>query len=139
MESTLLQLLGVVLQLSLLLNANTPQEIYATQREIQEPAPAGVSTSTVVRAEVTMYSGVESCHYEGCPMASGRRAYVGAVACPRKYPLGTEVEIEGKKYVCEDRTAKYLDGRFDIFAGFTQADYQRALRWGVRTLEVKIL
>lgn len=36
------------------------------------------------------------------------------VACPRAYPLGTEVRIDGKRYVCLDRTALKFDGRWDI-------------------------
>ena len=41
----------------------------------------------------------------------GRR---DAVACPREISLGTVVEIRGSVYVCEDRTARKFDGRFDI-------------------------
>ena len=41
----------------------------------------------------------------------GRR---DAVACPRSIGLGTLVEIRGAVYVCEDRTARKFDGRFDI-------------------------
>jgi hypothetical protein len=36
------------------------------------------------------------------------------VACPRSLKLGTVVEIRGKAYLCEDRTARKFDGRFDI-------------------------
>lgn len=36
------------------------------------------------------------------------------VACPRKYPFGTKVEIDGKIYECQDRTASHHDGTFDI-------------------------
>ncbi|MBV9824816.1 MAG: hypothetical protein JO001_03910 [Alphaproteobacteria bacterium] len=41
----------------------------------------------------------------------GRR---NVVACPRSMPLGTVVEIHGRPYLCEDRTARKFDGRFDI-------------------------
>jgi hypothetical protein len=41
----------------------------------------------------------------------GRR---DAVACPRHIGLGTVVEIRGTTYVCEDRTARKYNGRFDI-------------------------
>jgi hypothetical protein len=41
----------------------------------------------------------------------GRR---NVVACPRLLPLGTVIEIRGKQYICEDRTAQKFDGRFDI-------------------------
>jgi hypothetical protein len=36
------------------------------------------------------------------------------VACPREYPKGTKVEIEGNEYICLDRTAKQYNGRWDI-------------------------
>jgi len=36
------------------------------------------------------------------------------VACPRSIELGTKVEIDGKRYVCLDRTAKKFNNRFDI-------------------------
>jgi hypothetical protein len=41
----------------------------------------------------------------------GRR---DAVACPRDIDLGTVVEIRGTTYVCEDRTARKYNARFDI-------------------------
>jgi hypothetical protein len=37
-----------------------------------------------------------------------------AVACPQTIKLGTVVEIRGDTYVCEDRTARKYNGRFDI-------------------------
>jgi hypothetical protein len=40
-----------------------------------------------------------------------------AAACPRSIPLGTFVEIRGATFVCEDRTARKFDGRFDIGCG----------------------
>lgn len=46
-------------------------------------------------ATVTAYSELDSCHYPGCPMASGKKAYIGAVACPRHIKLGTTVIISG--------------------------------------------
>jgi hypothetical protein len=41
----------------------------------------------------------------------GRR---DTVACPRLFDLGTVVEINGKKYVCVDRTAPRFRSGFDI-------------------------
>jgi len=72
-------------------------------------------------------------------MASGRSAYVGAVACPRKLPLGSKVKIAGKLLTCEDRTAKRFDGRFDIFQGYGPDAQKKAIRWGKQNLEVQIL
>ncbi len=36
------------------------------------------------------------------------------VACPRDIPLGSEVYILGKKYICEDRLSKKYDDRVDV-------------------------
>lgn len=99
-------------------------------------AHVGVGSSV---SHVTAYTGVESCHYAGCIMASGKPAYKGAVACPRALPLGTSVVISGVTYTCEDRTAKRFDGRYDIFFGYTSEDHARALRFGIQDLEVTIL
>jgi hypothetical protein len=41
----------------------------------------------------------------------GRR---NVVACPPMLKLGTMVEIHGKTYICEDRTARKFRDRFDI-------------------------
>ena len=41
----------------------------------------------------------------------GRR---NAVACPRKLRFGTVVEIKGRSYTCEDRTAVKYGSRFDV-------------------------
>ena len=41
----------------------------------------------------------------------GRR---DTVACPRMFDLGTVVEINGRKYVCEDRMAPRFRSSFDI-------------------------
>jgi hypothetical protein len=41
----------------------------------------------------------------------GRR---NVIACPHPLAFGTVVEIKGNAYVCEDRTARKYDIRFDI-------------------------
>lgn len=65
-------------------------------------------------------------------MASGKRAYIGAVACPRDIQLGTKVFLDGIEYTCEDRTAKEYDGRYDIFVGFGKEAYEKAKEYGVQ-------
>lgn len=86
-----------------------------------------------VEAITTAYSELDSCHTgKSCLMASGKRAYVGAVACPRKWKLGTQIEIDGKVYTCEDRTAKRYDGRIDIFQGYKQEAYDKAIKYGIQ-------
>lgn len=91
-----------------------------------------------LNADVTAYSEIDSCHYENCIMANGVRAYVGAVACPRNIKLGTKVEIDGIMYECADRTAKFVDGRFDIFFGYGQESYDRAIQFGKKKSEIII-
>lgn len=88
---------------------------------------------------VTAYSEFDSCHYDDCVMASGKRAYVGAVACPRALPLGSPILISGRPFTCEDRTAKKYDGRFDIFLGYGAPAHEEAKQFGVRKLLVEII
>jgi len=89
--------------------------------------------------EVTAYSEYDSCHTgESCLMASGKKAYVGAVACPRNIELGTKVLISGTEYTCEDRTSLTYDGRYDIFMGFGDEGYNKAIAWGNRKLQITI-
>jgi len=92
-----------------------------------------------VTTEVTAYSEFDSCHYENCAMASGKRAYIGAVACPRHIELATRVMIDGKTYTCEDRTAKRYDGRYDIFMGYGRESYDKAINYGIKTTNVYII
>lgn len=68
-------------------------------------------------------------------MASGKQTYIGAIACPRNYPFGTKVEIDGVEYTCEDRTHYRYDGRFDIF---TDESYEDALKWGKQSKEILV-
>lgn len=49
-------------------------------------------------------------------MASGKRVYIGAIACPRDMTLGTVIELEnGNRYTCEDRMNKRYADNFDIY------------------------
>ena len=88
---------------------------------------------------VTAYSELDSCHYENCAMASGKRAYVGAVACPRSIKLSTTVLIDGTPFVCEDRTSEKHDGVFDIFMGYGLVSYEKAITFGRQKKQVQIL
>lgn len=107
-----------------------------------EPSPMEVIEITNPEdfeiATTTAYSEFDSCHYPNCAMASGKPAYIGAVACPRDIPLGTEVEIAGQPFTCEDRTAKRYDGRFDIFTGYGEDAYKLAINFGIKKLPVEV-
>jgi len=88
---------------------------------------------------VTAYSALDSCHNpveDGCLTASGKIAKVGMVACPYGISFGTKVFIASEWFVCEDRTAKKYNGRFDIFLGYGKEAHQRAIEFGIRKLEV---
>ncbi len=88
-----------------------------------------------VRAETTMYNPVPE-QTDGDPdiMASGKRVYIGAIACPREIPLGSIVEIEGEYYICEDRTAVKHNGVFDILS-FSEGE---AKNYGRQNKEVRV-
>lgn len=91
--------------------------------------------------EVTAYSEIDSCHTgKSCLMANRKKAHIGAVACPRNIELGTKVKIgDLGVFTCEDRTALWVDGRFDIFMGFGTSSYEKAKDFGKRQLAVTIL
>lgn len=111
------------------------------------PIVGAVDTKNPIKSEertekvtVSAYTAIETCKNTSCIMASGKKAYVGAAACPRKYPLGTKLELEGMgTFTCEDRTAKKYDGRFDLFFGYDQSDYQRAINFGIQKKKITIL
>jgi hypothetical protein len=70
-----------------------------------------------IRAFVTGYNTVPGQTDDTpCIAASGADicGRYDAVACPRDIRFGTLVEIRGATYVCEDRTARKFNGRFDI-------------------------
>lgn len=95
---------------------------------------------TSFQAVITAYSEIDSCHYKNCPMANGIRAAKGYIACPRSYTFGTDVIIEGLgQFTCGDRTALYLDGRFDIFMGYGESALEEAWQFGKQVRKVTII
>ena len=67
--------------------------------------------------------------------ASGAQATAGhTIAMDDGVPFGTVVEIEGHRYVVEDRFGGGYTNRIDIFMD-TKAE---AFQWGRRWLDVKI-
>lgn len=67
-----------------------------------------------------------------------KRAYIGAVACPRSIKLGVLVEIDGQNLECTDRTAKEYNHRFDIFVGYGKEAHEKALKLGIKEMKIKI-
>ena len=88
-------------------------------------------TPIKVQAVVSFYSAIDSCHYKGCLNALGRRPEFKDVACPRSIPLNTMVHIQGEDYICADRTARFVDGRYDIFLGYGEQAHKDAKRMGI--------
>lgn len=104
--------------------------IQVAKTPMPEHKDAPIENANEQIATITAYTAVETCG-NSCTMASGKQAYVGAAACPRNIPIGTKVQIDGVGTVtCEDRTAQWTEGRIDIFFGYSQDDYQRALKFG---------
>lgn len=86
-------------------------------------------------AVFTSYSAGDG-YTPGTVMASGKKVYVGAVACPRGLNLGTVIETEdGRRLTCEDRKAARFDGEFDIYA----STVDEALRFGRKSMKYKII
>lgn len=71
-----------------------------------------------------------------CIAASGKNicGRKDVIACPIKYPFGTQIQILDKIYTCEDRMKH--DGSIDI--SFDK-DVVGAKKWGIKYLEVQIL
>lgn len=101
-----------------------------------------------IKARITKYSPVESCHYpkwvwnkRECLTASGNVAIASrTVACPSYLHLGTTLRIGGRSYVCEDRTAKWVQTKFkyptlDIFT----KSQKEAINFGARYEEITIM
>ena len=57
------------------------------------------------------------------------------IAGPPHWPIGTEVLIDGERYVVEDRGGAIKGDRIDIYF----EDHQDALRFGRREIEVEII
>ena len=96
----------------------------------EEPEPV------IVRAEVTAYTSSED-ETDDTPhiTASGKQTRRGIVACPRKYPFGTRVEILGKEYICQDRMNARYDEEWDIW----MSTKKEAIQFGRKTLSIKLL
>ena len=116
------------------------------QVDLTDPATANVAALTkgwysTMQASVTAYTLKESCHNRKngvCIMANGKAPVAGrSIACPRDLPLGTRVFVPNRgSYICEDRTAKWVQEKygptFDIFMN----DQKAALEFGRQMLEV---
>jgi len=132
LTSAIITLFGILVIVGTVLVAKLETTAYYESDYVED-------TATHLLINTTAYSEYDSCHYKGCPTASGVRAYIGGIACPRHWELGTEVLIKGKTYTCEDRYNADLPDRLDVFMGFGQEAYITAKNWGVQPLLVTIL
>lgn len=68
--------------------------------------------------------------------ASGHKPIRGVTcAASRRYPFGTTIEVDGRKWVVTDRLNRRFDDRVDLFYG---NDRKSALQFGKRRMIVKI-
>ena len=91
----------------------------------------------VFKAWVTAYNPtVEQCNSNPMITASGERVKEGIIACPRWIPFGTQVELNGQWYECQDRMSQKMPfrHRFDIFM-WSKED---ALEWGKQYKKIKL-
>jgi 3D (Asp-Asp-Asp) domain-containing protein len=99
-------------------------------------APALMSQHQATHRSVRHFPAVVTAYSaHRAPTASGQRVFRGLVACPRRYPLGTRVRIDGRTYKCEDRLSLKYDNRFDIWTPSRRA----ALAFGKHRMQVTVL
>jgi len=104
------------------------------EKAIEQPVVAQKiepKTEQWITAEVTMYSAGDG-NTPGVIMASGKHVYEGAAAY-NGLVLGSVIEIDGRRYVVEDR-CKY-DGVVDLYS----SSISRAYDWGRQWRKVKVI
>lgn len=87
-------------------------------------------------ATVTAYNSTEA-QTDSTPFitASGSHVSNGTLACPKRYNFGTQVQINGHMYVCEDRMSPKYGDRFDIW----METYDEAMEWGIQDVLVTVI
>lgn len=92
----------------------------------------------VIMAYVTAFNTVPA-QTDNNPCISASGANIcgrdDVIACSREYAFGTEFEILGHRYICEDRPALRYDDIFDI--SFDK-DFDQAFTFGKKYLPVKV-
>ena len=97
----------------------------------------GVTTASSGRYKVTAYcSCVRCCGKTNGITASGRRATANhTVAAPSTFAFGTQMVINGRTYVVEDRGGAIQGNRIDVYMN----SHAEAIAWGVRYLDVEVI
>ena len=89
-------------------------------------------------------SGVNIClngnfyKYETKSISTTTIEYIRIIACPKKYPFKTIVEINETKYICLDRMSLKHPDRFDIYMGQGEEAYNKAMNFGIQELTIKV-
>lgn len=120
-----------------IINETRIQPVEASMATSEPKAPQAAK-SEAIQGEFTAYnSQIGQTDADPLIMASNKKVYAGAIACPTKYAFGTKIKVAGKTYTCEDRMAeRYRDGEyFDIWMESGIA----ADNWGRQTLEYEII
>ncbi len=97
----------------------------------------GVTTASSGRYKVTAYcSCVRCCGKTNGITASGRRATANhTVAAPSTFAFGTQMIINGRTYIVEDRGGAIQGNRIDVYMN----SHAEAIAWGVRYLDVEVI
>lgn len=104
-----------------------------SENHYEVPLPAVVPVTAVVTAYT---SSPEETDDTPNVNAAGKETRSGTAACPAKYAFGTVIEIEGEKFVCEDRM--HLRYRHGDFYDIWMESREEALKWGRRVLQVLV-
>ena len=119
-------IINAILTVLFLQRINTPnnyESIFTDDSVASERVLIGYCSLDVVscgeweEGEFTAYSSGDG-FTPSNTMASGKKVYEGAIACPSGYEFGDKIEIEGLgTYVCQDRMAKrFRNGNyFDVY------------------------
>jgi len=126
---------GLIQPVTIIVENVHAQEDIDAQVEHNTPQ---IEESEAIMGEFTAYNAeVGQTDDEPEIMASTKKVYAGAIACPIKYEFGTKIKVAGKIYTCEDRMAKkYRDGEyFDIY----MESGEEAGNWGRRNLTYEVI
>lgn len=124
-----------IIGISLALSLATVSEFTPPISEAEAAQEVLPVKAIVITAVVTSYSS-EPEQTDSTPeiTASNKQVRDGFAACPYRYPFGTGIVIEGKRYVCEDRMSRKFPDRFDIWSPSKEA----AIEWGKRITTITI-
>lgn len=112
-----------------LTNSTAPEKVFE--------APEAEIVGICQNMEITAYCGCSKCCGKSDGItASGVKAMEGVtIAADKSIPFGTEIVIDGKTYIVQDRGGAIKGNRIDIYFD----SHEKALQYGRQTKEVTIL